>query len=138
MAIRDQIATTLSMRLPLPAILEREVTMPVCLSRWVGTSFNQRLSNLMAKFGRYAQRRPFLVSRRHATIERTPQNNSFRLAGNLALGKDGLYLVDGVAFLIDQETWVVGALKTGSLVRVRGILVPSGKRLATKVTSIAA
>ena len=135
MTIRDQITTALSMRLPLPAILEREIIMPACLSGRIGPSILRSLSGVMGKLSPCAQPRS-AVSHSHRSISK--ENDSFHVAGRLACSREGFYVVEGVLFSVDQETWVVGALKSGALVRVRGSIMADGKRLATKVTSVPA
>lgn len=62
--------------------------------------------------------------------EGTPQ---FSMNGTLEVSSDGRYMVNGEPFLINSETQILGQIKAGQMVEVRGYLKPGQPKVAFRL-----
>ena len=138
MTIRDQIVTALYVKVPLPAFLEKEIQLPADFGKTLrSSSIWKGFSEVMGKLGIHSEMHGIALRPKQAkkAVPAIKHDSSFQLEGRLSVGSNGWYFVNGEAFLVDEQTWILGELKNGNNVRVRGTTVNGEKRIATKISS---
>ncbi len=123
MAFHQQLVEVFNRPIPLPAVLEKPVRFPKLLGDEDLREMERCIEYLLSWL-RPAGRRPS-VRRRAAKL--------FSLEGTVKGFKTGGFCIDGTHFYVNEETFVVGDLKTDVGAKVKGLQLPDGKRIATAI-----
>ena len=59
---------------------------------------------------------------------------SFHLSGIVKAGKRTPYSVGGEEIIVSSETWIIGRLEIGAVVRVQGVVIEKVGKIASKIT----
>lgn len=123
MAFHQQLVEILNRPIPLPAVLEKPIRFP----KLVGEEELQEMEkyiDYLFSWLKPAGRRPS-IQRRAAKL--------FSLEGTIKGLKTGGFCIDGTHFHVNEDTFVIGDLKTDVGAKVKGLQMPDGKRIATAI-----
>ncbi len=101
----------------LPMILKKPIIIPLI------TDEKGRL------FARHKRRR----SSRKGNVKESSSMQSFSMHGEVKIGPERQYTIQGKEFSIGPETWIVGKFEIGALAKVRGTVNHLGKPYATSI-----
>lgn len=81
--------------------------------------------------------RPRIYRRPNALRTKVAESKSsaaaFSMEGELRPGNEGSYMVNGVEFTVDDDTWIFGDLEIGAKAVVHGVDHPERGRYARKI-----
>lgn len=124
MAFHEQLVQILNRPVPLPAVLLTPISLPRVFSEEERQSMEKCFDFLLAWLMPCRGGRPS-IGRKSARL--------FSLEGTIKGVKTGGFCVDGTSFIVDENTFVVGNLKSDAKAKVKGLLMPDGKRVATAI-----
>ena len=112
-----EIKDILNAPIPMPALFSRRVLPP---------------SHGKRSFERFAEAIGILPRRRRPLAVVKP-NRLFAIEGMLRRAHGGAFIIDGTSFVVNEDTFVVGELKSNARAKVKGLYLADGKRIATAV-----
>lgn len=129
MSFGQRLIEILNTPVPLPAFLENPDVFQFSYLNEVGERIEKFVSQVKLPVRR--RRRPLQVRQVRRSGSQTAR--PFSLEGMLRSASSAGFCIEGTHFHVNENTFVVGELRSNAVAKVKGICLADGRRVATAV-----
>lgn len=127
MTLLSEISSILNMKVPLPAILETRIPIPA-----LGTSLFPSQKQSITRSLQVKHRESVRAAAKGEAL-RSSDPVRFIIEGEVQKREDSFFCVRDHLLKIDENTWLVGDLCAGKIVKVKGQMRMNGDKIASSV-----